>query len=145
MSAMGRTPPARSRTSTSPPTPRVPIVQVIPSPIRNSEDYEYVEDSEKVYKVLREDEHDGILEYTVMFWDTHTETVSEMRESFPIASRGANVIARCFLLHQSHRKICYVTLPSTAFCRQLTQRRFPSNNSWIWTTDRPRLNPSNRA
>ncbi|OJD34070.1 chromatin remodeling complex subunit [Diplodia corticola] len=60
-----------SRTS----TPKTHTVQVIPSPVSNPHEYKYPEDSEKIYKVLREYEDVDSLEYTVMFGDTHTERI----------------------------------------------------------------------
>ncbi|KAL0260239.1 hypothetical protein SLS55_003924 [Diplodia seriata] len=50
-------------------------MQIIPSPIANAHEYEYLEDWEKIYKVLREHEDVDSLEYTVMFGDTHTQKI----------------------------------------------------------------------
>lgn len=54
-------------------------VRIVPSPILNLDEYEFVEGSDEVYKVLEESESaDGMVEYEVMFGDTHVATVSKL-------------------------------------------------------------------
>lgn len=74
--SLPRSPPRR--TPTTPEAPRTARIQIVPSPVSNLDEYEYVEGSDKVYKILKEHENVDGLEYEVMFWDTHTETVCEL-------------------------------------------------------------------
>lgn len=64
------------------------MLRVVPSPISDADEYEYVEDSYEVYKVLKEHEDVDSLEYTVMFMDTHTERVSGFIKCLPIENNG---------------------------------------------------------
>lgn len=136
--AAGSSPPAAA--TTPPPASKEPTVQVIPSPIPNVHEYEYVEGSDKVYKVLKEYERGDALEYLVMFGDTHTGLVSELIGT-------AHVHVQC------HMAMCatalsvkhLVPIATSDLAHRLTLRRHPSNNSWNLTTAQSLLSATSKT
>lgn len=135
--AAGSSPPTAA---TTPPAPKEPIVQVIPSPIPNVDEYEHVEGSDKVYKVLKEYERGDALEYLVMFGDTHTGLVRELIGT-------AHVHMHC------HMAMCatalsikhLVPIATSDLDHRLTLCRYPSNNSWNLTTAQSLLSATSKT